>query len=91
MAREAAELRQLIASWDRIEKRARDLIELDQLADGDPDLEKQLGDEQVLAVRIGKADIRVAGVDMHPGSQRTELSPFAARVSAGRSHRRMAQ
>jgi peptide chain release factor 2 len=46
MAREAAEHRQLIASWDRLEKRARDLIELDQLADGDPELEKQLAEEQ---------------------------------------------
>jgi peptide chain release factor 2 len=46
MAREAAELRQLIATWDRLEKRARDLIELDQLADGDPELEKQLAEER---------------------------------------------
>jgi peptide chain release factor 2 len=46
MAREAAEHRQLIASWDRLEKRARDLIELDQLADGDPELEKQLSEER---------------------------------------------
>jgi peptide chain release factor 2 len=46
MAREAAELRQLVAGWDRLEKRARDLIELDQLADGDPELEWQLIDEK---------------------------------------------
>ncbi|MDQ2942919.1 MAG: peptide chain release factor 2 [Candidatus Dormibacteraeota bacterium] len=46
MAREAAELRQLIATWDRLERRARDLIELDQLAHGDPELERQLGEEQ---------------------------------------------
>jgi peptide chain release factor 2 len=46
MAREAAELRQLIATWDRLEKRARDLIELDQLADGDPELEQQLAEEK---------------------------------------------
>ena len=46
MAREAAELRQLVAGWDRIEKRARDLIELDQLADGDPELEQQLAEEK---------------------------------------------
>src|SRR3982075_3898772 len=46
MAREAADLRQLIATWDRLERRARDLIELDQLADGDPELEKQLAEEQ---------------------------------------------
>jgi peptide chain release factor 2 len=46
MAREAAELRQLIGTWDRLERRARDLIELDQLASGDPELEKQLAEEQ---------------------------------------------
>jgi peptide chain release factor 2 len=46
MAREAAEHRQLIATWDRLEKRARDLIELDQLADGDPELEEQLAEER---------------------------------------------
>jgi peptide chain release factor 2 len=46
MAREAAELRQLIGTWDRLERRARDLIELDQLAGSDPDLERQLAEEQ---------------------------------------------
>jgi peptide chain release factor 2 len=46
MAREAAELRQLIGTWDRLERRARDLIELDQLAAGDPELEEQLAEEQ---------------------------------------------
>jgi peptide chain release factor 2 len=46
MAREAAELRQLVAGWDRLEKRARDLIELDQLADGDAELEQQLTEEK---------------------------------------------
>jgi peptide chain release factor 2 len=46
MAREAAELRQLVGSWDRLEKRARDLIELDELARGDPDLGRQLDEER---------------------------------------------
>jgi peptide chain release factor 2 len=46
MAREAAEHRQLIAAWDRLERRARDLIELDELAHGDPDLERQLAEER---------------------------------------------
>src|ERR1700688_3239733 len=46
MAREAAEHRQLIATWDRLEKRARDLIELDQLAAGDPELEEQVEQER---------------------------------------------
>src|SRR5467141_3548163 len=46
MAREAAEHRQLIAGWDRLEKRARDLIELDQLASGDPELQRQVEEER---------------------------------------------
>jgi peptide chain release factor 2 len=46
MARESAELRQLVGSWDRLEKRARDLIELDDLSRGDPDLERQLDEER---------------------------------------------
>jgi len=46
MARESAELRQLVGSWDRLEKRARDLIELDELGRGDPDLERQLDEER---------------------------------------------
>jgi peptide chain release factor 2 len=46
MAREAAESRELVASWERLEKRARDLIELDQLAEGDPELETQVAEER---------------------------------------------
>src|SRR5258708_12937776 len=48
MARESAELRQLVGSWDRLEKRARDLIELDELARGDPDLERQVDEERTV-------------------------------------------
>jgi len=36
----------LIATWDRLERRARDLIELDQLASGDPELQKQVAEEK---------------------------------------------
>src|ERR1700693_1212104 len=46
MAREAAELRQQVGSWGRLEKRARDLIELDDLSRGDPDLARQPGEER---------------------------------------------
>jgi len=46
MAREAADYRATIATWDRLEKRARDLVELDQLAAGDPELEKQVAEER---------------------------------------------
>src|SRR5437016_2457276 len=46
MAREASENRELIATWDRLERRARDLIELDQLAENDSELEKQVAEER---------------------------------------------
>jgi peptide chain release factor 2 len=46
MAREAADYRATIATWDRLEKRARDQVELDQLAAGDPELEKQVAEER---------------------------------------------
>jgi peptide chain release factor 2 len=36
----------LIATWDRLEKRARDLIELDQLGAGDPELQEQVAEEK---------------------------------------------
>ena len=45
MAREASENRELAATWDRLERRARDLVELEQLAENDPELEEQVGDE----------------------------------------------
>jgi peptide chain release factor 2 len=46
MARESAENRQLVGSWDRLERRARDLIELDELASNDPELQKQVDGER---------------------------------------------
>jgi peptide chain release factor 2 len=51
MAREAAENRELLATWERLERRARDLIELDQLASGDPDLAKQVAEEKEAIAR----------------------------------------
>ena len=51
MAREAAENRELVATWGRLERRARDLIELDQLASGDPDLTKQVAEEKEAIAR----------------------------------------
>ena len=46
MAREASEHRQLIAAWDRLERRARDVIELEQLGHGDDELEAQVREEK---------------------------------------------
>src|SRR2546430_10644984 len=46
MAGEAAENGEQIATWDRLERRARDVVELEQLGEDDPELEKQVADEQ---------------------------------------------
>ena len=46
MAREAAELRQLLKGWEQLERRARDVIEIDQLAAGDPELSAQVEAER---------------------------------------------
>jgi peptide chain release factor 2 len=45
MAREAAENRQEVESWERLEKQARDLVELVQLAEEDEELAAQVRDE----------------------------------------------
>ncbi len=60
MAREAADHRQLIATWDKLEKRARDLIELDQLAAGDPELQMQVAEERAFI----SADLRSRELDL---------------------------
>ena len=46
MARESAENRDLVEAWDKLERRARDLIELDELAEDDPELQKQVDKER---------------------------------------------
>ena len=46
MARETAENRDLVEAWDKLERRARDLIELDELAEDDPELQKQVDRER---------------------------------------------
>ena len=46
MARESSEHRDLIEAWDKLERRARDLIELDELATNDPELQAQVDKER---------------------------------------------
>ncbi len=54
MAREAAEYRQLLRGWEQLERRARDLVELDQLASGDPELSAQV-----------EAELRAVASELH--------------------------
>src|SRR5690348_7373932 len=46
MGREAAELRDQVATWDRLERRARDLVELEPLVGSDADLDRQVDEER---------------------------------------------
>ena len=55
MAREASEHRELIATWERLERRARDLVEPDQLGEDDPDLERQVEQERAALGREVRA------------------------------------
>jgi peptide chain release factor 2 len=51
MARESSENRELIATWERLERRAHDLVELDQLAEDDAELQRQVADERAAIAR----------------------------------------
>lgn len=51
LAREAAEYRDEVASWDRLERRARDLVELAALASEDEELTEQLKAEETALER----------------------------------------
>jgi len=49
-----------VQSWERLERRASDLVELSRLADGDPELSRQLDEE----LRQVGADIRQRELDL---------------------------
>src|SRR5262245_24893970 len=51
MAREASENRDEVDSWERLERHARDLLELEQLVDADAELAGQVQEEQVALER----------------------------------------
>ena len=68
MARESAENRQLIATWDRLVRRSRDLIELEQLAEGDADLERQVEDEHAaIAKELSSHELDLLFTDPYAG------------------------
>jgi len=64
LAREASENRELIKTWEQLEKRARDLIELDQLASGDPELARQVAEEEAkLAAELRSRELDLLFTD----------------------------
>jgi len=64
LGRESAENRELIRTWEQLEKRARDLIELDQLASGDPELAKQVEEEEAkLAAELRSRELDLLFTD----------------------------
>jgi peptide chain release factor 2 len=68
MAREAAENRELIATWDRLERRARDLVELIELSEGDADMERQVAEESAaLAKELRAHELDLLFTDPYAG------------------------
>jgi len=68
MAREAAENRELIATWDRLERRARDLVELIELSEGDADMERQVAEEgAALAKELRSHELDLLFTDPYAG------------------------
>jgi peptide chain release factor 2 len=64
MAREAAELRQLLKGWEQLERRARDLIEIDQLAAGDSELSAQVeAERKAVASELGSRELDLLFTD----------------------------
>jgi len=51
MAREASENREEVDSWERLERHARDLLQLEQLVEADAELAGQVQDEQMALER----------------------------------------
>src|SRR5207244_9818475 len=60
LAREASECRELVNGWDRLERRARDLVELDELAENDTELGQQIAKERAAVA----AELRARELDL---------------------------
>ncbi len=68
MAREAAENRELNATWDRLERRGRDLVELVELSEGDADMERQVDEEgAALAKELRSHELDLLFTDPYAG------------------------
>jgi len=68
MARDAAENRQEVESWERLEKQARDLIELVQLADEDEELAAQVrGEAMELERELHQRELSLLFADPYAG------------------------
>jgi peptide chain release factor 2 len=60
MARQSFENRELAATWEKLERRARDIIELDEVAENDAELQEQVAQEQ----RAVAAELRQRELDL---------------------------
>ena len=67
-ARESFENRELLATWDKLERRARDLIEFAELAEGDPELTEQVATEQhAVASELRQRELDLLFTDTYAG------------------------
>jgi len=68
MARESFENRELVATWDKLERRARDVVELDQLGEDDPELRDQVTKElRAVAAELRQRELDLLFTDPYAG------------------------
>ncbi len=68
MARESFENRELVATWDKLERRARDVVELSQLGEGDPELREQVTKElHAVAAELRQRELDLLFTDPYAG------------------------
>ncbi len=68
MARESFENRELVATWDKLERRARDVVELEQLGEGDPELREQVTKElHAIAAELRQRELDLLFTDPYAG------------------------
>jgi len=68
MARESFENRELVATWDKLERRARDVVELDQLGEDYPELRDQVTKElRAVAAELRQRELDLLFTDPYAG------------------------
>jgi len=68
IARESFENRELVATWDKLERRARDVVELDQLGEDDPELRDQVTKElRAVAAELRQRELDLLFTDPYAG------------------------
>jgi len=68
MARESFENREQVEAWDKLERRARDVVELEELGDDDPELRDQVTKElHAVAAELRQRELDLLFTDPYAG------------------------